>query len=98
SYQALRAGLVYLPEERKRQGLVLDHSVSDSISIGFSDLLSRWGLVRRGEEDGRVQRAIESYGIRTRSSAQAVGTLSGGNQQKKNIGRWVSRAHGASIH
>ena len=91
SHQALRAGLVYLPEERKRQGLVLDHSVSDSISIGFSDLLSRWGLIRRGEEDGRVQRAIESYGIRARNSAQAVGTLSGGNQQKTIIARWLDR-------
>ena len=88
---ALRAGLAYLPEERKRQGLVLDHSLGDSISIGFSDLLSRWGMIRGREEKSRVQNAITRFGIRATGPEQAVGTLSGGNQQKAILARWLER-------
>lgn len=89
--QAVRAGLVYVPEERKRQGLVLDHSVGHSISIGFSDLLARWGLIRPREESQRVQHAIGTFGIRTTGPTQPVGALSGGNQQKTLLARWLER-------
>lgn len=91
SHQSVRSGLVYLPEERKRQGLVLDHSLKDSISIGFSDLLTRCGLVRRREEDERVEAARRRYSIRAISTNQAMGTLSGGNQQKSILARWLDR-------
>ena len=90
-HEALRASLVYLPEERKRQGLVLDHSVKDSISIGFSELMSRWGLIDGRAESDRVETAMLRYGIRARSSSQQVGTLSGGNQQKALLARWLER-------
>jgi ABC-type sugar transport system ATPase subunit len=90
-HEALAAGLAYLPEERKRQGLVPDHSVSESISIGFSDLLSRWGIIDAPSEQHRVQSAMNTYDVRARSSAQAIGTLSGGNQQKAILARWLER-------
>jgi len=90
-HQALQAGLVYLPEERKRQGLVLDHSVRDSISIGFSELISRFGLIKSSEETNRVGQALERFAIRSRSPSQEVGTLSGGNQQKALLARWLER-------
>src|SRR5262249_7942285 len=89
--EARRAGLVYLPEERKRQGLVLDHAVGDSISIGFSDLISRCGLIRRGEESSCVQKAMAYLGIGATGTGQAVGALSGGNQQKVILARWLER-------
>jgi ABC-type sugar transport system ATPase subunit len=88
---SLAAGLVYLPEERKRQGLVPDHSVGDSISIGFSDLLTRWGMIRRVEERARVSNAMKVHDVRASSSTQAIGTLSGGNQQKAILARWLER-------
>jgi len=91
SHHAVTTGLVYIPEERKRQGLVLDHSVGASISIGLSDLLTRWGLIPRAAESKRVQRALESFAIRTTGQAQPVGTLSGGNQQKTILARWLER-------
>jgi rhamnose transport system ATP-binding protein len=91
AHQSLKAGLVYVPEERKRQGFVLDHSLRDSISIGFIDLLSRFGLVRAGQENHRAQSAVERHGIRARHLAQPVGTLSGGNQQKTLLARWLER-------
>ena len=89
--QAIKSGIVYLPEERKRQGLVLDHSVSDAISIGFTDLLTRWGLIPRRAEKARVQHALKAFGIRASSPTQAVGALSGGNQQKTLLARWLER-------
>ncbi len=90
-HQSLQAGLVYLPEERKRQGLVLDHSVGDSISIGFSDLLSSRGLIRAKEEQARLRHAMNAYDVRATGLKQAVGTLSGGNQQKAMLARWLER-------
>lgn len=91
SDQSVRSGLVYLPEERKRQGLVLDHSLKDSISIGFSDLIARWGIIGRREEDRRVEEARKRYSIRAVSNRQTMGTLSGGNQQKSILARWLDR-------
>jgi len=88
---ALRSGLVYVPEERKRQGLVLDHPLSDAISIGFSDCLTRFGLVRAREERRRVRESITRYDIRAMTARQAVATLSGGNQQKALLARWMER-------
>jgi rhamnose transport system ATP-binding protein len=91
SRDALRAGLVYVPEERKRQGFVLDHSLERAIGIGFSDQLTRWGMIRGGKERAGVRTAIERYAIRTTGLKQLVGTLSGGNQQKALLARWLER-------
>jgi ABC-type sugar transport system ATPase subunit len=88
---ALKAGLIYVPEERKRQGFVLDHTVGESIGIGFSDLLIRWGLIGRRTEAHRIQHVLDTYTIRARDRFQAIGTLSGGNQQKSLLGRWLER-------
>lgn len=89
--ESLAAGMVYVPEERKRQSLVLDHSVSDTISIGFSDLFTRWGMIRAREEQSTVAAAMRAHDVRARSAAQPVGTLSGGNQQKAILARWLER-------
>lgn len=88
---SLASGLVYLPEERKRQSLVPDHSVGDSISIGFSDFLTRWGMIRGGDERARVSNAMQVHDVRASSPAQPIGTLSGGNQQKAVLARWLER-------
>ena len=89
--ESLAAGLVYLPEERKHQGLVMEHSVADSISIGFNDLLARWGIIPHSREQQRVQQCIDKFGIQAASVAQHIGALSGGNQQKALLARWLER-------
>jgi ABC-type sugar transport system ATPase subunit len=88
---SLRAGIIYIPEERKRQGFVLDHSLEAAISVGFSDQLARWGMIRSRRERTRVREAIERYAIRAASSQHSVATLSGGNQQKALLARWLER-------
>jgi len=89
--ESVRAGLVYIPEERKRQGLVLEHSLADAIGIGISDRLARFGLVPPKSQDRRVREAIGRYDIRASGADQAVATLSGGNQQKALLARWLER-------
>ena len=91
AHEALRRGLVYLPEERKRQGLVLGHSLREMVSIGFSDRLARWGLVSRPKERSAVAEVLKQYDVRARNAEQPIGTLSGGNQQKALLGRWLGR-------
>ena len=91
AHDALAAGLVYLPEERKRQSLVLDHSVRDAISIGFTDRLARRGMIREHEEQSAVADAMRRYDVRAGNAGQPVGTLSGGNQQKAVLARWLER-------
>lgn len=88
---ALRDGLVYIPEERKRQGLVLDHSVGDALSIGFSGQRTRYGLINRRDETSKIQELMGRFDIRATGPAQTVGTLSGGNQQKALLARWFQR-------
>lgn len=91
AHESLRRGLVYLPEERKRQGLVLGHSLREMVSIGFSDRLTRWGLLSRRRERSAVAGILKAYDVRARNAEQSVGTLSGGNQQKALLGRWLGR-------
>jgi len=86
---ARRSGVAYVPEERKRQGFVLDHSLSAGLSIGWLDALSRFGWLRPDAEAARVSAAITKFGIKARSPDQPVGTLSGGNQQKALLARWL---------
>ena len=90
-WQALQAGLVYLPEERKRHGLVADHSLRETLTIGIRDRLAPRGLIARGRERQQVAEMIERYDIRGRGPGQWMGTLSGGNQQKALLGRWLER-------
>ncbi len=89
--EALERGLVYIPEERKRQGFVLSHSVSDSIGVGLFDRLTRFGFLRARAERRAVRQAIERYDVRMADPRQAVATLSGGNQQKVLLARWLER-------
>ncbi len=91
AHESLKRGLVYLPEERKRQGLVLGHSLREMVSIGFSDRLTKWGLLSRRKERSTIAEILKLYDVRAQSPEQPIGTLSGGNQQKALLGRWLGR-------
>jgi L-arabinose transport system ATP-binding protein len=88
---AVRAGIGFAPEERKAEALILDRSVRDNISLAVLDRLSRWRLVRRGEERALVDTQVQSMNVRTPSIEQDVRKLSGGNQQKVVLARWLAR-------
>jgi ribose transport system ATP-binding protein len=89
---AIRAGLgiALVPEDRKTEGLMLPMYVRDNLTLAILPGISAAGVIRRRTESRLVSRIVERLQIRTRRpSVQEVGTLSGGNQQKVLIGRWL---------
>ena len=87
---AVRAGIGFLPEDRKQQGLVLPLSVERNISISHLSALARFGVVNHPKEHGEAEAAIASLRIRTPGSDQLVLNLSGGNQQKVVLAKWLA--------
>jgi len=88
---AIRRGIALVPEDRKLQALVLPLSVRENISLPNLDRLRRFGFVRRRDEQRLVDRFISALRIRTPSQAQRVMNLSGGNQQKVVLAKWLAR-------
>jgi ribose transport system ATP-binding protein len=85
---AIQAGLVYVPADRA-EALLMQRSVRENISLPFSVRIPRWGPIRRNTEKPKVERAIDTLQIDTRAQSE-VRLLSGGNQQKVTIARWVA--------
>ena len=83
-------GIAYVPEDRKAEGLLLPMSIRDNLTLATLDRRSAVGFVRRRAEQAAVAAIVKQLGINTRRpQTQAVGTLSGGNQQKVLMGRWL---------
>ncbi|MFJ5560775.1 sugar ABC transporter ATP-binding protein [Streptomyces sp. NPDC093250] len=88
--QAIRAGIALVPEDRHLEGLVLGHSVERNINLTRLRAQSlRPGLVQRKESRRMAERLIERLGVKTDGPDTPVGRLSGGNQQKVVLGKWV---------
>ncbi|KAB1158253.1 sugar ABC transporter ATP-binding protein, partial [Micromonospora sp. AMSO12t] len=79
---ALRAGVGFVPEDRRRSALVLEHPVGRSIVLAALRRVSTAGVVRAGRERDAVRQQVAALAIKTSSAAAPVGSLSGGNQQK----------------
>ncbi len=86
---AIDAGIGYVPPDRQAEGLCLQQSVSDNISMASLSRYSTGPYVHRGRERAETTRIIEQLSIRTASPSAPVGSLSGGNQQKVLFGGWV---------
>ncbi len=82
-------GIALIPEDRKTEGLLLPLSVRQNLTLPILWRISRAGFIRRREEAALNRRIIQQLAIRTPSAEQPVGALSGGNQQKVLIGRWL---------
>ncbi len=88
--RAIEAGIAMCPEDRKREGIFPIASVNDNINISVRRRYARLGLVDFAREAANAARAIRDLNIRTASGATEIRTLSGGNQQKAILGRWLS--------
>jgi ribose transport system ATP-binding protein len=89
--QAVRAGVGLAPEERKSQGLLLDEAVFKNITVSSMTRFSRLGFLDQGEERRRSAELTASLDVRPDGVTRAVRTLSGGNQQKVVLARWLLR-------
>lgn len=87
---AIARGLVLVPEDRRRQGLLTGRSVRENLSLGRLHSLCRLGLIQGGAERRLVDEYVAELGIRTPHREQSVTNLSGGNQQKVILGRWLA--------
>ncbi len=87
---ARRLGIALVTEDRKTQGLHLGSSITDNVALPLAARLSRFGLRAFTAEERLARDAVASLGVRCESTGQTVSTLSGGNQQKVVIGKWLS--------
>lgn len=88
---AIAAGIVLVPEERARDGLVLAESVRANAALPWLARLTRGGLVSAAREEELAARVVRASDVRATSAALA-GSLSGGNQQKLVLGKWLVEA------
>jgi ribose transport system ATP-binding protein len=82
-------GMALIPEDRKTEGLMLPMSVRDNLSMASLKLFAKGGVVDRAAETRAIDEMIALLAIKTDGTAVAVGTLSGGNQQKIVIAKWL---------
>ncbi|SHF83508.1 ribose transport system ATP-binding protein [Modicisalibacter ilicicola DSM 19980] len=86
--QALRAGLVYVPEDRKQAGLLLDHPVGENMSLtALPAFCGPLGIIRHGQENAAIRHYIDAFSIKLSDPRQHTETLSGGNQQKVSLAK-----------
>ncbi len=87
---AIAADIGFAPENRKVEGLILVRSVIENASLAVYSRLSRWGMLRQAQMVQAVGPVIARLEVKTPSMAQEVGKLSGGNQQKVVLARWLA--------
>jgi rhamnose transport system ATP-binding protein len=87
---AIRRGIGYVPEDRPRHGVILEMSIAANTSLASLKNVARRGLIDRGEERELAERFVRQLRIKTPSVEMETGSLSGGNQQKVALARWLA--------
>ncbi len=90
-HEAVRAGIAMVPESRKEQGLVMDRSVIENVTLPHLETVARGGVVAPARELARTRELVSEVDIRTERPQARVSTLSGGNQQKVLFAKWLFR-------
>ena len=87
---AMRAGIGFVPEDRRQQGLVMDLSIARNATMTRTSALARGGLIRGGAEDNLAKEWAARLQLKFHRLADPVGFLSGGNQQKVVLAKWLA--------
>lgn len=91
SVEAVKAGLALVPEDRKRDGIVPGMTVSQNISLAsLGEQVEKNGFLSNQAESQLAEKYIQELGVKTSSSQQLIKNLSGGNQQKVILGKWLA--------
>jgi rhamnose transport system ATP-binding protein len=88
--RAIALGIGYVPEDRRRHGVVLEMSVAANVSLATLGMVARAALIDRAVETAAAAAFVDRLGIKTASTETEAGTLSGGNQQKVALARWLA--------
>ncbi len=86
---AMKEGMAYLPEDRKKDGIIADLSVRENIILALQAKRGMFHLMSRREMEAAADKYIKLLQIKTPDAEKTIGSLSGGNQQKVIIGRWL---------
>jgi rhamnose transport system ATP-binding protein len=89
-YEAIRLGIAYVPEDRPRHGVMLELPIASNTSLASLPAVSARGLIRDSAERELAQRYVTQLSIKTPSVYTTAGALSGGNQQKVSLARWLA--------
>jgi len=88
---AIEAGLAFLSEDRKAEGIIPELSVRENLTLAALPALSKLGIISRAEQNEVVERFMRRLGIKAASAEQKIRELSGGNQQKVLLARWLCK-------
>ncbi|WP_017347988.1 sugar ABC transporter ATP-binding protein [Pantoea sp. A4] len=88
-YHSVAQGMALVPEERRKEGIFIDESVTMNLSVSADDSFSRWSLFGQRKAWRWAEEIIQRLNVRTTGPAQHLRRLSGGNQQKVAIGKWL---------
>jgi ABC-type sugar transport system ATPase subunit len=88
---AIGEGISMVPADRHKNGVLLDHSVGENMTLLETRRYWRRGLMRRRERARTVRALMEEYDVRPRQPSRLIGLLSGGNQQKAVLAKWMHR-------
>lgn len=87
--EAIAHGIAYVPAERKSDSLILIQTVRENTTMASLDKITKKGIISRSEENRITKKWIEKFGIKTPTGETVIENLSGGNQQKVVMGRWM---------
>ena len=95
-HQAVKQGLALVPEERRKEGIFIHEAIPMNLSVSADNTFSRWGWFNAGKARRWAQRIVDRLGVRSAGLDQKLLRLSGGNQQKVAIGKWL-RGHASVL-
>ncbi len=87
---AIATGIAYVPEDRKQHGIIVEMPIRDNVVMAGLDRYQNYGFVQQGRHDQVATEAKEKLSVKTPTISQEVGLLSGGNQQKVVLAKWIS--------
>ncbi len=90
-HDAIDAGMAFLSEDRKADGIIPELSVRENLTLAALPALTQWGIVSRKRQGELVDRFMQRLGIKAASAEQKIHELSGGNQQKVLLARWLCK-------
>ncbi|MGP1358377.1 sugar ABC transporter ATP-binding protein [Roseicyclus sp.] len=90
--EGIASGVFLCPRDRAANGVIRDFDITDNLTLPFLERHARLGFLRPRAQRGRTEEMIGTLGIVCQGPADGIGTLSGGNQQKVMVGRWMAEA------
>lgn len=88
-HDAVKAGMAMLPESRKTQGLLMNFTIGTNLTLPHLESISRAGMIQRNRAFARTAELLQELDVRPPDPDAAIGSLSGGNQQKAMFGKWL---------